>query len=297
MFRFKKVLISFAIIILSIGLTTGIVNAEVKKVGTITGSVVNVRAAANITAKVIDTLPKGRTVSVVSKSGDWYKVSYSSIKGWVSEKYIKVKQVPLGTGKVIVSSANVRAKATTSSKVVTTLLKNKTASVLLSSGNWYKVKTKTAKIGWVRKDLMRLYRSSTTSRSGTSNDRDSNSATRANIVAYAKTFLGCQYSYGGSSPSGFDCSGFTSYVFKHFNIYLNRSADDQMSQGTYVSKSNLLPGDLVFFGYGSYADHASIYIGNGQIIHAANTAKDVCISNLSESYYVNKYLMGRRVIK
>lgn len=98
------------------------------------------------------------------------------------------------------------------------------------------------------------------------------------IVSYAANFLGVRYVWGGNTPSGFDCSGFTKYVFAHFGISLQRRASEQATQGTRVSMSDLQPGDLVFFGNPVY--HVGIYVGNGCFIHAPETGEVVKISPL-----------------
>lgn len=122
------------------------------------------------------------------------------------------------------------------------------------------------------------------------------SAGAVDIANYALQFVGCPYVYGGTSPSGFDCSGLVYYCFGQYGISLKRTADDQMNNnGTAVSRSNLQVGDLVFFGYGGYADHVGIYIGNNNFVHAANPSSGVRISSMDETYYVNKYLGARRI--
>ena len=113
----------------------------------------------------------------------------------------------------------------------------------------------------------------------------------------AMAFLGYPYVWGGTSPAGgFDCSGLVYYVYRGRGIEMNRVADDQMEQGVYVPKAELLAGDLVFFGYGDYADHVGIYIGNGNFLHAANPSSGVKISSMNETYYLNKYIGARRVV-
>lgn len=110
--------------------------------------------------------------------------------------------------------------------------------------------------------------------------------------------LGVKYKYGGTTINGFDCSGFTSYVFKQFEIELNRSSRDQAKEGVKVDKSELRPGDLVFFNTGgSGISHAGIYLGDDVFVHAASgrTAK-VVKNKLSEAYYVNTYVTARRVL-
>lgn len=110
----------------------------------------------------------------------------------------------------------------------------------------------------------------------------STSASSNAIVAYASNFIGTPYEYGGNGPSTFDCSGFTCYVFAHFGISLERVAADQQNQGTYVSRDELQPGDLVFFG--SPAHHVGIYVGDGCFIHAPHTGDVVKISPLQSDF-------------
>ena len=121
------------------------------------------------------------------------------------------------------------------------------------------------------------------------------------IVAYAKSFLGKPYVYGGSSPSGFDCSGFTSYVYKHFGYSLSRSASGQASNGTKVENmSDLKPGDLVIYKNHSLTKigHVGIYIGDNKMIHASEPKTGVIITDIdSKAYkYPQRYVMGRRII-
>ena len=122
-------------------------------------------------------------------------------------------------------------------------------------------------------------------------------ATGNEIVNYAKSLLGTRYVYGGTTPTGFDCSGYTSYVFKKAGITLPRTSVSQYGVGTSVSKSNLQAGDLVFYNnLGKGPTHVGIYIGNGQFISAES--EGIAISNVNDKYYWGKYYIGaRRVIK
>lgn len=108
-------------------------------------------------------------------------------------------------------------------------------------------------------------------------------ASSDSIVAYASNFLGTPYQWGGNGPSNFDCSGFTKYVYSHFGISLPRVASAQQGVGTSVSRDQLQPGDLVFFG--SPAHHVGIYVGNNCYIHAPSTGDVVKISPLNRSDY------------
>ena len=119
----------------------------------------------------------------------------------------------------------------------------------------------------------------------------------ATVVETAKNYIGCSYVYGASGPSSFDCSGFTSYVFRLHGVSLNRTAAGQYSNGVAVSRDQLQPGDLVMFGKSaSSINHVGIYIGGGQIVHAANKSRGVTIDTINSGYYNNNYVGARRVI-
>ena len=112
-------------------------------------------------------------------------------------------------------------------------------------------------------------------------------ASNNNIIAYASNFLGTPYKWGGTSPStGFDCSGFTQYVYAHFGISLGRTTYDQINDGYGVSKDELQTGDLVFFGKGGDPTHMGIYVGNNTYIHAPRTGDVIKISSMNRSDYI-----------
>ncbi len=103
------------------------------------------------------------------------------------------------------------------------------------------------------------------------------------VIAYASNYLGRPYRYGATGPNSFDCSGFVQYVYRHFGVSIPRTSSSQSRYGTYVSRSNLQPGDLVFFGHPVH--HVGIYVGNNSYIHAPHTGDVIKISTLSRSDY------------
>jgi peptidoglycan DL-endopeptidase CwlO len=116
-------------------------------------------------------------------------------------------------------------------------------------------------------------------------------STRGGVVGIAMQYLGVPYRWGGSSPSGFDCSGFVMYVYAQVGVSLPHNAAAQYGHGTPVARSDLQPGDVVFFnGLG----HNGIYVGGGQFIHAPHTGDVVKISSLSSSWYASTYVGARR---
>lgn len=108
-------------------------------------------------------------------------------------------------------------------------------------------------------------------------------ASGSEIVAYAEKFIGVPYSSGGNSPKGFDCSGFTQYVYGNFGGYLPHSSASQYGYGVPVEKSELQPGDLVFFSKSSRISHVGIYVGSGKFIHSPQPGESVEISSFSSS--------------
>lgn len=126
---------------------------------------------------------------------------------------------------------------------------------------------------------------------------NSGKSTSINIVNTAKKYLGTRYIYGGTSPSGFDCSGFTQYVYKQMGVNIPRATTGQAYVGKSLSKSQLQAGDLIIFNntYKAGPSHAGIYIGNGQFVHAANPSKGVRTDSINSSYYSSKFASGRRV--
>lgn len=121
---------------------------------------------------------------------------------------------------------------------------------------------------------------------------------KSDIVAYSKKYIGVRYVSGGTTPRGFDCSGYTQYVFREAGIRINRNVRTQLQDGVIIAKEDLQAGDLIIFSNTSprgFASHVGIYLGNGKLIHASET-KGITIVELSNSYFTKHYQCARRVI-
>lgn len=222
------------------------------------------------------------------------------------------------TGYVDAEGLIIREEPSTSSKEIDSLSRNDKVEITGEVDGWYQIKLN-GKTGYVSsKYISDTKTAETTSRSGSSikaenitpmeeqeetqsqsQDTSSSGTTGTEVVEYAKQYLGYKYVSGGASPStGFDCSGFTSYVYNHFGITLNRSSKDQIKNGVAVDRSNLQPGDIVVFNNSANTaiGHVGIYIGGDNFIHAANPSEGVRITSLSSSYYKIRYVGARRVI-
>lgn len=297
-----KLFLSSAVFILLLGLFAGYSFAETTSTGAVKKDDVNVREARDTSSKILTQVSEGDMVTVYGLTDGWYKVGVGKITGWVYAEYISVK-TSLGTGTITGSDVNLRSEPKSSSKVLDTLDKGQKVTALSRSGEWYKVKTGSGAIGWVIDDYLVLNKSTSSSISRGDDDSDKSSSSDAalgqRMVSFAKKYLGTRYVYGAESPGGFDCSGFTYYIYKNFGIRLNRTAADQATQGVKVSKADLRPGDLVFFdtnGGHNYINHAGMYIGGGQFIHASSGRGCVTINSLTDGFYDDAYMTAKRFI-
>lgn len=323
--RVYRLFFLIATLVMLLGAMTALANATELKtgIGIVTASSgLRLRASASTEAQVINTAANGDNVVIIREKGDWYLVDYNLDIGYMSKDYIRVKErenVELGYGSVNPSLANLRSRPTTSSDVVSKAPCGDKVSIFGFNCGWYKVKYN-GTVGYIRSDLVTLtevpyanhgtsktYGGSSGSSSTKSSSSDSSSGSSSGgsnaslgeqLAATAKKYVGCAYVFGGTSPSGFDCSGFTQYICGLYGISIYRTADVQLKNGYPVS--DLQPGDLVFFANtyntSAAASHVGIYIGGGQFVHAANSSSGVKISSMSESYYSSRYVGARRVV-
>ena len=259
----------------------------------VTATTLNVRSGAGTSYPVLGSLSKGTKVEVISTTNGWSKISYNGSTGYVSSQYLSDNTTSTNTTTkyVTATTLNVRSGAGTSYSVLGSLSKGTKVEVISTTNGWSKINYN-GSIGYVSSQYL--------SSSSTDSSTSTTSSSVNKVISLAKSLLGKSYVWGAQGPSTFDCSGFTYYVFKNAaNITLPRVSQDQSSHGTYVSKSNLKVGDLVFFDTNGANDgnvsHVGIYLGNNQFIHASSSKGKVVISEMS-SYYSGAYVNARRVL-
>ena len=230
----------------------------------------------------------------------WYDVNITnaSVAGDISgpEEFTDIGST---TMYITASKLNVRAYPSTDEHgtILGKLSFGDAVTVTGKSNKWYRIKFSN---NGVTCDayVSREYVDTTPTSGGSSGgSTSSGSGTATDIANFAMSFVGYSYVWGGMSPStGFDCSGLMYYVLTQYGYSMNRVSNDQMTQGTAVSRDNLQVGDLVFFGYGSYANHVGMYIGNGNFVHASTPSTGVRVNSLNETYYNTRYIGARRII-
>jgi len=277
--------------------------------GTVNATALHVRQGPSLSATILTKLYTNQKVNILSKEGNWYKILLNGKECYVYAQYINLDTKSTGSNigkvyEVICNRLNMRAGASIESERIGSLTRGSKVTLLDVKGEWFYIENSSGKKAYVHSDYLKLYTKTTTR--GEENVIDPPAPVNASeadaLIEYAKSFLGVKYVYGGSTPSGFDCSGFTQYVFKKFGYKINRVSRDQAKNGVAVSKSQLQKGDLVFFASSRGSNtigHVGIYIGGGSFIHSSSGKNNmkVCITSLSEPFYVDTYITARRILK
>ena len=267
--------------------------------GAVTSTDVNLRSGAGTDTAILDTLPSGTAVIVISDNGSgWYEVHYNGLNGYMSADYLDFSS-ELGvsaSGAVSGTDVNLRSGPGTDSAIVRVTSEGEEVSVTGVNGNWYQVSVG-GDTGYIRSDYVALTKSG--SESNAAAQASSGSGTGAQVSAFAQQFLGTPYVWSEESPErGFDCSGLVSYCFQSFGYQTNRTAAAIFENGVAVEKADLQPGDAVFFcsDSSSAISHVGIYIGNGKMVHASSSAGEVIITDMDASgYYTRNYVGARRI--
>ena len=286
-------------------------------IGFVTASSLRLRSSASSSSATLDYAPGNDVAVVLGKSGSWYKVNYNLQIGYMHQDYLEYttkENGELGYGKINGNNVKVRSGAGTNYPILTAAYKGDKVYIIGINNQWFKV-IFGEHIGYIRSDYVDLteipYENQDSPKTplffkgGLSTgikpsvealQSTTGSTLASKIIKTAKKYIGCPYKWGGTSPKGFDCSGYVGYVFSAHGVELPRTSREQYNFGTKVSKSNLQPGDLVFFNTsGKGVSHVGIYIGDGQFIHSGTT-RGVVIAELFSNYWMNLYLGARRVL-
>ena len=268
--------------------------------GIVTGSVVNVRSKPTTGSEVLAQYKKGAKVEIFEKSGGWYRVSIGEGRyGWMSGEWVRIKEETVSRGSTQPDRTDTGNKGAEASDPVSSSKEDINAEDSQEAGNEAPESEETS--GGTEGSVDSSDNADTAdNESGAGSGEDI--VDRQALVEYAKTLLGIKYVYGGETEKGFDCSGFVKYVYNHFGISIERTSSSQAKGGRKVKKSELKPGDLVFFdtvddGVLNDISHVGIYIGDGNFIHASTyLKKKITIESLDSSYYSKRYMTARDYI-
>ena len=255
----------------------------------------NFRTEPNTSCTVIEKLGKGAQLLVelpeAGKENGWYKVILSQWgEGYISAEYVIIPELDEGVmaiGQVTEGPLNVRASATADDKRLGQVSTGSRLTITGYADGWFQISYYDT-VGYVSAKYVTLSRQLPAT----------DGTIGSEIAALSQQFIGRPYVYGAAGPNSFDCSGFTMYLYQQYGINMAHGASAQMGYGVSVGKSELQPGDLVFFRYKTSkpASHVGIYIGGGQFIHSSTREYLVRVDTLMTGHYSNVYVGARRLV-
>lgn len=296
----KKLITAAMAVTIFAALAVGASAIELKTgIGSVETGGLRLRAKPNTDAEILANASKGDQVVIIREVGDWYLVDYNLLIGYMSKDYVSFKErenIDLGYGVIESGSVNLRSTPGVEGDLLATLEMGETAYIIGLNCGWYKVMYE-GQTGYIRSDLIALTEAPRNNSQTVIGTAPSVDTVGQRIVNQAEKYLGVPYVWGGTTTKGFDCSGYTQYVFKEMGYTLKRTAAQQLTNGTAVS-GELKPGDLVFF-KNTYktnraASHVGIYIGSNMFIHAGGSK--VQITSLDHEYYAPRYIGARRIV-
>ena len=290
----KYLLTTAVMMFAAVLLTTGAYATEVRS-GTVTGNVVNIRETPSASGKWLMSVPKGGKVIIMDQTNNWFKVGYNGTVGYMTADYVEPvcdDDGAYGSGVVTGSFVYLRADTSAASMARATLSEGLNVKIKGVKDGWYCVSYGKFE-GYMHPDYVEPIKVATTTTVARTTITEGQK-----IVNIAKKYIGVRYVWGGSTPSGFDCSGLVTYVFNEWAGYKFKMRTRLYLNGTSIKYANLTAGDLVFFdtaGRGNIT-HVGIYVGGGQVIHAPKPGTSVRIESMaSGSYYARTFVCARRI--
>lgn len=302
----KGIVMSMCVSAFALGMAT--VDSHAQEVGTITASALNIRSGAGTSNSVVAKVYRGQSVTILESQSGWHKVRLSNgTEGWGSADYIRTgaqvasasqSSTPAsGSGTVTASALNIRSGASTGSSVIAKAYRGQTVSLLESQSGWYKVRLSNGVEGWASSSYISKGSQVASASEVAPVQAPSRGTDRSAAISLAYAQMGKPYRWGAEGPSSFDCSGFTTYIYRNaLGKSIPRTSVAQSGYGTKIdNKSDLIPGDLVFFDTDKDGDvnHVGIYAGGGKFVHASSGAKKVTVSDLN-GWYSDKFKGARR---
>jgi cell wall-associated NlpC family hydrolase len=248
-------------------------------------------------------LDQGDRVTVTRKAGDWYQVDLDDGRsGWIRSDFLEVssRQSVASSRRSERSSAASSERSSSERRITASSKSKRSRESEREARSSTRKRTRTASSS-TRRNRSASYSRPRYVRSASYTRRRARSEAQApeastDVIRTAYAYRGVRYRYGGSSRSGFDCSGFTSFVYQRNGISLPHNAAAQFSQGKRVSSGERKPGDLVFFSTTRRGiSHVGIYVGDGKFVHASSGGGRVRVDSLNSGYYAKRYRGSRRV--
>lgn len=257
--------------------------------GTVTADILNIRSEASLESEIIGSTGFGASLTVKEYTNGWYKLDYNGGVAYASSDYVSINILAEGCMTYTDGPIYLVDSPSWEAQPLELVPHGTKLSVTGQDGEFYEVlyygniRYIPAVCTDVRRDVII--------------DRMLFNSNGQRVVDIAANYVGVPYVYGGQSPSGFDCSGFTSYVYSQLGINLPHSSSAQAGYGVAVEKSDLMPGDLLFFNTRGGISHVGLYVGNGQFIHAPVPGSSVSYADLHSAYWTRTYVCARRVAR
>jgi cell wall-associated NlpC family hydrolase len=271
---------------------------------------IEIRSSPAYNSKITRKLRSDKEIFYIKSRYDWSKIRSGFYIGWVENKDLKFKSNMDRLAKILSDNEKLFTGTDVNKTVTAELDNSEIVEVMFTNMKWTKIKTLSGKIGWVKKASITKNVS----------EEDVNNYITSKILEYENEnnqkaqviiedglkYLNTKYLWGGTSPEGFDCSGFVKYLFQQRGISMNRVACDQTKNGVPIPDGILKKGDLLFFDTNktnnlennvapSNVSHVGIYLGNKKFLHSSSGAGKVVVSDLS-AYYRNAFVTARRLV-